>query len=222
MPLVRFSIDTSGLEAARVAVGLAAQELPRLREMQDERIHPILLNWMDRKFRGNGAAFGDSPWVDYSREPKFRAFKRRSLSAARGEIPRLRWVAGPASQPIQEHERLARSFTEPHHEEHVWVSTDRGFEFGSSVPYAANHQFGMGTQPWDKSPIPRRPILTNNARVIRAVVNAYQSYADEVLESTVEEQTKTGTKMVRASGVRRARVRATRADVEAALGGGGL
>jgi phage gpG-like protein len=221
-PLLSISIDAPGVKQARLALGVFAEELPKLEEMQNTRIHPILTTWMDGRFRHGGAWKGDAAWVGYENEPKYAGFKRAMVaSGERGNLPRLRWVHGPASQPIQDHERLALSFTDPSHPEHVWTSTRTGFEFGSSVPYAENHQFGIGTQRWDRQPIPRRPILTNNPRVLRTLILAYQDHADETLAETVTETLDDGkTRTYRASGVRRARARPTRAQIEAALGGG--
>ena len=86
----------------------------------------------------------------------------RARFASEGQLFGAPWrpAAKPQSWPLlQKTRRLRESFLDPHHPEHVEV-TDEGTEnqqpgilFGSSVPYAAYHQFGT-------SRMPARTILT--------------------------------------------------------------
>ena len=91
---------------------------------------------------------GGEAWQDYSNEPRYSVIKEKYG----GGLDRmLRWSEG--------HERLFPSLVLPGHPEHVFEASPLRCRMGTRVPYAQRHQFGQGIQPFDKIPLPRRPII---------------------------------------------------------------
>jgi phage gpG-like protein len=110
-------------------------------------VHRFLLQRQEEMWASQGRSEG-VPWQPLgTSEPKWLALKKRLGVDTRP----LRWLPG-------QQERLAPSFMERKHPEHVFRVLNReGIEFGSSVPYAQRHQQGGGTNPMGER-IPQRRI----------------------------------------------------------------
>jgi len=104
----------------------------------------------------------------YERLREMYASKPSMLSTVNGG--RLRWEAG--------RERLFPSVISPRHPEHVWRVKDGSFEFGTSVPYAANHQYGRGRGPaWAGFPkIKKRKFLALTRRTAANITVIIRRY----------------------------------------------
>ena len=93
-------------------------------------------------------------WPDYwAQEPQYGAMKR-SIFQREGQgglFPNLlRWMPGQ--------EVLFPSLMNPRHPDAVRLIEDDRIVYGTSVPYAARHQHGRGTNEQGE-PIPARPFL---------------------------------------------------------------
>ena len=99
------------------------------------------------QFKSHGQR-GGAAWPGYDNEPRYQVIKEKYG----GGLDRmLRWTEG--------HERLFPSLVEPGHPEHVFESSPLRCRMGTRVPYALRHQLGQGIQPFDKVPLPKRPLI---------------------------------------------------------------
>lgn len=157
--LLDFDVTLVGVEPVKAKLGLAARAVGDLRPAW-KQIHegPSGVGLL----AGGGASFvdiiqgqfaskgrrGNTPWAGYDAEP---VYKRIKIKYGGGTDRILRWVEGK--------ERLFPSLARTSHPEHLFTSGRHSVAMGTTVPYAARHQQGDGRQPYDKIPLPRRPII---------------------------------------------------------------
>lgn len=117
-------------------------------------LHAYLAKWQKEVFETQGAKAGRK-WPGYTGSERLYGTIKRMLIGRKYGKRLLRWAPG--------RERLFPSLVSFDHPEHVWELNKKGkfFEFGTKVPYAANHQFGRGRGPaWAGFPkIKARPFL---------------------------------------------------------------
>lgn len=114
--------------------------------------------WRDsreRMFETSGRST-DTPWPMYSRstgEAQYAAIKASIFGRRMTQSDVLTWLIGP--------ERLRPSLTQPTHEFTIHEETPESLTVGTSVPYAAHHDQGVGNAPAHLGghPIPKRPLL---------------------------------------------------------------
>lgn len=111
-------------------------------------VHSFLIQKQVALFASEGTSEGIT-WPKYEgNDWKYGLYKRGILGDTYGSRL-LRWEPGK--------ERLYPSLTQDGHGEHVWRVERQKFTFGTSVPYASNHQHGTGIGPLGE-PIPQRRI----------------------------------------------------------------
>lgn len=106
----------------------------------------------------------------------YNAVVRPSRVGATRRLAILRWTAASQRSPWAYGERLGPSFSDTRSPWHVFINSRRGFVWGSSLDYAAQHQYGGGRQKWDGVPVPRRPIIGPAPIVVRQIARIYQSW----------------------------------------------
>jgi len=118
-----------------------------------------------------GASVGKK-WKPYTAAEKryYLPYKVRQLGV---EKPMLRWSRS-ASESAASGERLYPSLTR-RGEENIARAWDTGFEYGSTVPWAANHQYGRGSY-HGKYTIPRRTVLAMSKVTQREIVRGMQAH----------------------------------------------
>lgn len=102
-------------------------------------------------------------WPEYTgSEYQYGIIKQKILGKLLG-TRKLRWAPGM--------ERLFPSVTQEGHPEQIAQINGRNIIFGTSVPYAANHQYGFGVGPaWAGFPkIKQRKFLTLGPRQIAEI-----------------------------------------------------
>lgn len=120
-------------------------------------------------------------WPDYqAHEERYRKIKEKILKRSVGRSDLLRWMIGVK-------ERLVPSYTRPMHPDGIgWQSSSRAplaLTYGSAVPYAGNHERGVGQLPlWARMEnmshaIPARPMLTIGAETTRRLEQDTIKYA---------------------------------------------
>jgi hypothetical protein len=136
----------TGGERAAKAMREFADNAQNLRDI-GPKIHSALIKDHVRAFKTNGRAIGED-WPGYTGQELVYGFIKVKLTQGT-------WNASKFSEPIagplrwtRGQERLFPSVVSSSHPEHVWRIKDGKFEFGTSVPYAANHQEGKGRGPW--------------------------------------------------------------------------
>lgn len=129
-------------------------------------IHRQLISDHRAAFETNGRYIGQR-WPGYTGSEKVYGFVKEKLV---GHRKPLRWEAG--------RERLFPSVVSPRHPEHVWRVKDGKFEFGTSVPYAANHQYGRGRGPaWAGFPkIKQRKFLALTRRTAAKITRLIRQH----------------------------------------------
>lgn len=110
---------------------------------------PISLLWADSRkqmFATEGVSTGANwPKYDKLEQRYWLPIKRWSLGVSRiapGSI--LRWTPTPHSMTPAQHERLYPSMTVTNHPNYVYDVSGTRVELGTSVPYARNHNLGVG------------------------------------------------------------------------------
>lgn len=127
----------TGSQRAADALRDFARDAENLHEVGPQ-IHRQLISDHWAAFETEGRAIGEN-WPGYTgQEALYGVIKRKILDTDNNRL--LRWEPGQ--------ERLFPSVVSPTHPEHVWRVKDGKFEFGTSVPYAINHQEGKGRGPW--------------------------------------------------------------------------
>lgn len=164
MPVDTRFVTTGGPRAAR-ALREFAKKAENL-EAVAPQIHQLLLLDARKTFATNGRHIGER-WPGYTGSERVYGFVKQKLV---GHRKLLRWEAG--------RERLFPSVTSPRHPEHVWRVKDGSFEFGTSVPYAANHQYGRGRGPaWAGFPkIKKRKFLALTRRTAANITVIIRRY----------------------------------------------
>jgi hypothetical protein len=134
---------------------------------------PISLLWADSRktmFATEGQSTG-ADWPKYTRQEQryWLPIKRWSLGVKRieqGGI--LRWTPTPRSSTPAAHERLYPSMTITNHPNYVYNVSGTSVQLGTSLPYARNHNLGIGAYTRKTSrkksgtvtvPTPKRPLV---------------------------------------------------------------
>lgn len=134
---------------------------------------PISLLWADSRkqmFATEGQSTG-ADWPKYTRQEQryWLPIKRWSLGVKRieqGGI--LRWTPTPRSSTPAAHERLYPSMTVTNHPNYVYDVSGTQVQLGTSLPYARNHNLGIGAYTRKTSrkksgtvtiPTPKRPLV---------------------------------------------------------------
>lgn len=150
-----------------------------------DRIEDVWIESREELFDSYGVSEG-TPWPRYADTEEAKVY--RHAKAAILEIPiseierdRLRW-GGP--------NRLMRSMTGGSSEYWYRHSID-WMEVGTAVPYAVNHDQGIGVGPWwgGDAPIPRRPLLSMGEATLGRVEEVIIDYASERLSDLAGELT---------------------------------
>lgn len=123
-----------------------------------EELHPIWLASREEQFRTAGRAYG-TPWPMYSRatgEHQYAAVKASIFGRKLSQADLLRWLNSDGR------ERLYPSIVNASHPDHIYRVTPTSGEYGTSVPYAENHEYGTGKMPeWAGGrPVPKRPLMS--------------------------------------------------------------
>lgn len=128
----------------------------------DNDVQLFFLTRAREMYRTQGRS-GDSPWQDYSGEPKYRAYKQ----AITGDARLLRWSPG--------RERLYPSLVANRHPDRVFERRGNKYTFGTRVPWADDIERG-GRGPFGE-PYPRRKVIAMSrgdedlyARIIKRVI----------------------------------------------------
>ncbi len=128
----------------------------------------VVLKALQGQFKTEGAR-GGTKWRAYTADEVnsgYVAYKKKKTGEA---SPLLDWK-GP-------NRRLAPSFIDPNHPEHVNRVSAYGLERGSSVPYAKGHNDGTGRGWKNKYTVPKRPITVLTTRLdIAKIVEATHAY----------------------------------------------
>ena len=134
---------------------------------------PISLLWAETRkvmFATEGQSTG-ADWPKYTRQEQryWLPIKRWSLGVKRieqGGI--LRWTPTPRSSTPAAHERLYPSMKVTNHPNYVYDVSGTSVQLGTSLPYARNHNLGIGAYTRKTSrkksgsvtiPTPKRPLV---------------------------------------------------------------
>ena len=184
--LLDFGVNLTGVDGPVAKLGLAESRVGDLRPAWDA-IHagrtgdPLLkgkgkgqslsfLTISKRHFATQGGRAG-AKWDGYDDEPVYRVIKRLFGG---GEGRMLRWRAG--------RERLYPSLISPSHPDHIFEAKRHSVEIGTAVPYARNHQFGIGLQPFDRQPLKKRPVIALTRSDFRGWVRVIQRHVMRNIE----------------------------------------
>jgi hypothetical protein len=132
------------------------------------QVHQQLISDHWAVFETQGRHIGEN-WPGYTGQEALYGFiKSKMLGINENRL--LRWEPG--------RERLFPSVVSPTHPEHVWRVKDGAFEFGTSVPYAKNHQEGSGRGPaWAGFPkIKQRRFLGLTRRTAAKITRLIRSH----------------------------------------------
>jgi hypothetical protein len=160
--------DNSG--AGVVMLELAARNAGDWSPFWGDKNSPLSMAWARSRremFLSQGSSTG-ATWPAYtSLERKYWAPVKRAVLGVKtldkGSI--LRWSPSPSNSGAAAYERLYPSMGYPSHPEYVYTVTDNSVEMGTRVPYARNHDKGLGAyQRRFKTktvtiPTPRRPLV---------------------------------------------------------------
>ena len=156
-----------------------------------DKSSPLSLAWAESRkvmFATQGSSTGPK-WPGYTRQEQryWLPIKRWSLGVKTiqpGGI--LRWNARPQSSTKGNKERLWPSFCLVNDPNYVYTVTGNKVEMGSAVPYAENHDKGVGAYTRRTSrkksgtvtiPTPKRPLVRFGDPFIDAVRDAMKSLA---------------------------------------------
>ena len=139
-------------------------------------IHPAYLMNARRMFGSSG--FGRWPGVDAD-GLQYQTVKGKILGWQMSSADLLRWDRFGGM------ERLCPSMTKASHPQNVAEIEPRRAAFGTSVPYAVNHETGTGVGPsWGGSkPIPKRALTLTDREFMDDVQQAASDYAGLVAET---------------------------------------
>src|SRR5690554_3766311 len=159
MPIgMRYSVR--GTERAQASLMAFAFDDAKFTEARG-LIMEYLRGYQRKVFADEGASAGGR-WPGYEvAEPKYGKMKKRLLG---NDYPSLlRWGGSDG-------ERLYPSMTQATHPDHVAVLDVGGktLRFGTQVPYAVNHQLGIGTNMFGE-PIQKRPFLVINPQQVAEI-----------------------------------------------------
>ena len=152
----------------------------RMRDMTKPMEHALRLMEENERdlFRTEGASVG-SPWQQYTASERryYLPYKRAVLGA---EKPMLRWARGGGEAPAAGERLYPSLIRRPGVQGREWIARawKDGFEYGTRVPYAANHQYGRGTYK-GKYKIQRRVVLKMSDRTMREIVRGMQAHIFE-------------------------------------------
>jgi phage gpG-like protein len=119
-------------------------------------VHEFFIAKQIKLFATEGTSEGIK-WPDYSgQEPKYAVYKREMVGEAYADRL-LRWMPG--------REILYPSLVSSRHAQHVWDVQQQRFTFGTRVPYAMNHQKGVGTGPTGERIAQRKIAVLSTASV---------------------------------------------------------
>lgn len=147
---------------------------------------PFFSAWSDawresrrEMFETAGRSTG-TPWPMYSRatdEQQYAAVKSKILGHRMEEKDLLRWLGGQ--------ERLMPSMVDKTHELNVDEHASDHVTVGTAVPYAVNHDRGIGKGPeWaGKKPIPMRALLDFGMSLERSTADMVSRFAAAGLSS---------------------------------------
>lgn len=129
-----------GSARAQAAIAAFFMDEAKLERGAEDLIFPYLRQVMRSTFQTQGAEIGES-WPQYTGdEAQYGAIKRRILGDVLGRS-RLTW------EPQTGRERLRPSLVEAGHSDQVAEVRGSVMRFGTTVPYAINHQEGVGRGP---------------------------------------------------------------------------
>jgi phage gpG-like protein len=151
---------------------------------------PISMAWAESRramFLSQGRTTG-TPWPDYSAKERKYYVPVKAKFAGHAKVTKanlLRWD-GTGAEPGS-HERLFPSMTVTSHAQYVYRVEGNTATMGTSVPYARNHNLGVGAylRRWRTKkgikvipvPTPRRPLLAFGRPFINAVQNELERVA---------------------------------------------
>jgi hypothetical protein len=119
-------------------------------------VHSFFIRKQLALFASEGGSEG-AKWPSYSgQERKYAGYKRGIVGDAYAKRL-LRWTPG--------HEVLFPSLVSSRHEMHVWNVQKAQFAFGTRVPYAMNHQKGVGIGPTGERIAQRKIAVLGTASV---------------------------------------------------------
>ena len=149
----------------------AAKKMKHMRPAMEHALKLVAVGEIDL-FGTEGASVGQV-WKQYTGAEKrwYLPYKRKMLGA---EKPMLRWSNAGGTAPASG-ERLYPSLAKIGARDNIARAWDTGFEFGSTVPWAANHQYGRGEY-HGKYRIPRRTVLALSEPTFREIVRGMQAY----------------------------------------------
>ena len=162
-----------------VMLELAARNAGDWSPFWGDKNSPLSMAWARSRremFMTQGSSTG-STWPGYTAQerkyyvPVKLAVLFRGVSAGGSGFHRLdkgsilRWTTSPSSSGAAAYERLYPSMGYPSHPEYVYTVTDNSVEMGTRVPYARNHDLGLGAykrrfkSKTVSVPTPRRPLV---------------------------------------------------------------
>lgn len=130
--MIEIYVENKGshlLKEIRLAIEEIRDDIADMRPIWQEYGVFFAVNYLRRQFATEGRE-GKKPWAGYSREPKYRAYKKAMV----GHLDVLRWQKGGP------YERLFQSFTQsssPWYQEQI---SKKSFFVGSKLPYADDVQ----------------------------------------------------------------------------------
>lgn len=165
-------------ERGVVMLELAARNAGDWSEFWGDRNSPLSLAWAESRrdmFVSEGGSTGVR-WPPYSAKERkyyvpvklavlFRGQKSASGFHRLNPGSILRWTTSPSNTAAAPYERLYPSMCYPTHPEYVYNRVGNGVEMGTRVPYARNHNLGVGAYRRHfktKSvfvPTPKRPLV---------------------------------------------------------------
>lgn len=140
-------------------------------------IHPRYLENAQRMF--GSAGFGRWPTYEQAEGLQYPTVKSKILGWDMTPLDLLRWDRRGGK------ERLYPSMTDASDPQNVADIEPRRAEFGTSLPYAINHELGTGIGPkWGGSkPIPQRQLTLTDREFLGDVQQATSDYAGFIAET---------------------------------------
>jgi len=166
-----FAFDpTKGRKANSRMIAVIKMQLANLKPAMEHALDLMETN-EETLFRTEGASAG-VPWRQYTaaEQKHYLPIKRSVLGT---DKPMMRWSRSGGTSPSSG-ERLYPSLIRKN-QYSIAVATKHGFEYGTKVPYAANHQKGRGTYK-GKYNIPQRKILVMDDKTQKGIVRAIQAH----------------------------------------------
>jgi hypothetical protein len=126
--MVRLTIGGSGVAAFDRILGIAEEVVGDMRPIWDAVVRPFVFEHMKLQFDTLGA-HGGEPWESLDNEPKYKAYKKALLGESLANKV-LWWDENGA--------RLRPSLVEPGHQDQVYISSPKKFQFGTRVEHTGS------------------------------------------------------------------------------------